>query len=166
MNRAHNRKIMAAAMVAGALLASVAIAEDVWIKSESVDIRAGKGAVYPVVATAKKGAQLPVLAHEGKWIKVQAGDQQGYVFENAISPEKVDGGGGNLLANLGAGANAGDMSTGAAGKGLAEEADQYARNKALDPAPMNRLIDFRKKIDPKAWEAFTLEGKVGPNAPQ
>jgi uncharacterized protein YraI len=166
MIQPKNRKLVAVALVASAMLASVAIAEDVWIKSESVDIRAGKGAVYAIVATAKKGAQLPVLAHEGKWIKVKAGDQEGYVFEGAISAEKVSGSGDNLLATMGAGTSASDMSTGAAGKGLAEEADQYAKNKSMDPGPMNRLIDFRKKIDPKAWEAFAAEGKVGPYAPQ
>jgi hypothetical protein len=66
---------------------------------------------------------------------------------------------------MGAGANAADMTTGAAGKGLNEEADSYARSKSMDPGPMNKLIEFRKKIDPKAWEAFAAAGKVGPYAP-
>src|SRR5208282_1150362 len=112
-------------LATGGLLAAGALADSVWIKSEVVQIRSGKGAVFPVIATAEKGAELTVLAHEGHWIKVQVNDQQGYVFDGAVSPDKVSGGG-NLLASMGAGSSASDMSSGAAAKGLAPEADQYA----------------------------------------
>lgn len=151
------------AWLAAALAAGAVVADDVWIQSEKVDIRAGKGAVYPVVATAQKGAQLAVIAREGKWLKVQAGDQTGYVYETATSASKVDGGG-NLLANVDNG-SASNLSSGAAAKGLTEDADHYAHDKNMDPALMNRLIDFRKHIDPKDWEKFTTEGKIGPDAP-
>jgi len=149
---------------ATAMLAAGALADSVWIKSEQVQIRSGKGAVYPVIATATKGAELTVVDVEGHWIKVQVNDQQGYVFDGATSPEKVSGGG-NLLASLGAGADASNMSSGAAAKGLAPEADDWAASKNIDPGPMNKLIDFRKHFDPALWEKFTADGKVGPDAP-
>jgi len=164
MKRCNRAAVFAVLLTAGLLLAAAALAEDVWIKSETVQIRSGKGAVFPVIATATKGTQLTVVAHEGKWLRVKVGDQEGYVYESSISTDKV-GGGGNLLSDLGAGAQASDMSTGAAGKGLAAEADDWAKDKNLDPGPMNRLIAFRKSIDPKQWQAFTAEGKVGPDAP-
>jgi hypothetical protein len=151
-------------LATGGLLAAGAMADQVWIKSEEVQIRTGKGAVYPVIATAEKGAELTVVAREGHWIQVQVGTQVGYVFDGSVSPDKVSGGG-NLLASMGAGADASSLSSGAAAKGLAPEADQYAASKNIDPGPMNRLIDFRKHFDPKLWEKFTAEGKVGPDAP-
>ncbi len=165
----HAKVLLAAVIAAGTLTAAVGLAEDVWINAQNVEIRSGKGAIYPVIASAPKGTKLTVLAHEGKWFKVQAKDQQGnmqegYVFESAVSTDEV-GGGGNLLANMGAGANASDMSTGAAGKGLNEEAEDYSHGKNMDSGPMNRLVDFRKHLDPKLWEKFTAEGKVGPDAP-
>jgi len=163
------KRVAAAVALTSVLMAGLAVAEDVWINAELVQIRSGKGAVYPVIATAQKGAKLTVVDHEGKWIKVTVPDaqgqpQDGYVFENSISPTEVSGGG-NLLANMGAGANASDLSTGAAGKGLAEDAETYAHNKNLDPAPLQKLVDFRKAIDPKLWTDFTAAGKVGPDAP-
>jgi uncharacterized protein YraI len=155
-------------VLAGAAIASlavgVAMAEQVWVKSESVEIRGGKGAVYPVVGTAAKGAALEVLGHEGKWLKVKVGEKQGYVFENAISAEEV-GGGGNLLAAVGAGSNASEMSSSASAKGLEQDAQVYADQKNLNPAPLNKLIQLRNQITPQQWEAFTAEGKVGPAAP-
>jgi uncharacterized protein YgiM (DUF1202 family) len=147
-----------------ALATSAALAEDVWVKSDSVDIRAGKGAVYPVVVNVTKGTKLPVLAHEGHWLKVQVADKEGYVFDGAISASEV-GGGGNLLANLGAGPSASDLQTANASKGLQPEAEDYSKTKNLNPALMQSLVDYRKSIDPKDWEAFTAEGKVGPYAP-
>ncbi len=162
INRA--RRIAAIAVLTIGALGARAMADDVWIKSESVEIRSGKGAVYPSVATVKKGAKVTVVAHEGKWLKVTAGDATGYLYESAISTDKVDGGG-NILAHLTDGSSAGDMSTGAAGKGLTEDTTDYASTNQLDPSLLANLIAFRRKIDPAAWEQFTADGKVGPNAP-
>src|SRR5690242_6690677 len=94
------------AIVAAAVtsITVTALAETIWIKNEVVDIRSGKGAVYPVVATVKKGTQLNVVERDGKWVKVSVqganGPAEGYVFENAISTAKVDAGG-NVFEGLG-----------------------------------------------------------------
>ncbi|MCY2954384.1 MAG: SH3 domain-containing protein [Planctomycetota bacterium] len=164
----HNRRrtiALAAGLLAGTLAAGAVLAEDVWVKSESAEIRSGKGAVFPLVAKAEKGAQLTVISREPKgWIKVKVGDKEGYVYENSISPQQVKGGG-NLFSAMGAGVEASNLSAGAAGKGLEPQAEDYAKGKRLDPGPMNWLIAFRKKIVPKEWAAFTAEGKVGPDAP-
>jgi hypothetical protein len=159
------RKRFSVFLLAVVMLGSAALAEDIWIKAETVQIRSGKGAVFPVVATVTKGTKLTVVDREGHWILVQVSDQvQGYVYDGSTSTEAV-GNGGNLLSDLGAGGQAADMSSGAAGKGLAPEAETWASGANLNPGPMNKLIDFRKHIDPKLWSAFTAEGKVGPDAP-
>jgi SH3 domain-containing protein len=162
--RRNRARIIWASLIVSGMLAATTLAETVWIKSDNVQIRSGKGAVYPIIASATKGAQLTVVSHDGKWLVVQVGDQQGYVFQNAVSTDPV-GGDGNVLAGLGAGANASSLSSGAAGKGLSGDAENYSASKHIDTGPMNRLIDFRKHFDPKLWEAFTAEGKVGPDAP-
>jgi hypothetical protein len=164
MKRGRAKILCAALLVSGGVLAATALAEDVWIKSDNVQIRSGKGAVFPIIASATKGAKLSVVSHDGKWLVVQVGDQQGYVFENAVSTEEV-GGGGNVLSGLGAGASASSLSSGAAGKGLSGDAEEYSSSNHIDTGPMNKLVDFRKHFDPKLWEAFTAEGKVGPDAP-
>jgi hypothetical protein len=164
----HNKRrtiALAVGLLAGTLVTGAVLAEDVWVKSETAEIRSGKGAVFPLVAKAEKGTQLTVISREPKgWIKVKVGDKEGYVYENAISAQQVKGGG-NLLAAMGAGAEASNLSAGAAGKGLEQNAAAYAQGKRLDPRPMDWLIAFRKKIDPRQWAAFTAAGKVGPDAP-
>src|ERR1700733_6928404 len=57
--------------------ASTVIAESIWVKSDNVEIRSGKGAVYPVVASAPKGTELTVISHDGNWVQVQTAGGQG-----------------------------------------------------------------------------------------
>ena len=120
---------LAAGLLCCVLAASAVLGEEIWVKSATAEIRAGKGAVFPLVATAEKGAKLTVISREPKgWIKVKAGDKEGYVYENSISDKEVKGGG-NLFAAMGAGAEASNMSTGAASKGL-----ETAGPKTMPPA--------------------------------
>jgi uncharacterized protein YgiM (DUF1202 family) len=159
MKRKHMS--IGAAILAGVLgiAASVVLADSIWIKSEVVEIRAGKGAIYPVVATAKKGQELTIVDREGKWLKVTvpgaagAAPTEGYVYETAISPTKVSGGGGLSTGT--------QLNTAAAAKGLQPSAENYAAGKRLDSGPLNRLIAFRNGISPQEWEKFMADGKVG-----
>ena len=145
--------------LATTLCTSVALAEELFVTAPKVLIYSGKGAVYPTVATASKGTSLTVIDHEGKWIKVQAATTQGYVFEAAVSPQKP---GGDLTA--GVSLNTG-VTEAAAGKGLNPDATNYAQGKDLSTKPLDDLIAFRMKIDPKEWQAFADAGKVGTSKP-
>ena len=88
-------------------------------------------AAFPVVATPPQAWELTVIDREGKWIKVQDGTQQGYVFENSVSAKQVSGDN-NLLANVCADS---DMKTDAAAKGLLDDQTKaYAQQKSLDPS--------------------------------
>src|SRR5205085_2925208 len=102
-----------------------------------------------------------VIERDGKWIKVKAGDKEGYVYETAVSASKVNAGG-NLLQ--GAGFSGSDMTTASAAKGLDKDTEAYASSKGLSPKPLQNLVDASKKISPKEWETFAAEGKVGPYA--
>jgi hypothetical protein len=152
------------AVIALFLLGTSALAEDCYVKQNSVVIRAGKGSAYEEVGTARKGDKLQVLAREGSWLKVKAGGgKEGYVFQTAVSD--TNPGGGGLGADLGrmfSGASGGNAaSSGEAGKGLGESLD-YARSHGMSPAGLERLIALRKTVTGRDWEAFTAEGKVGP----
>src|SRR3954465_3547973 len=88
-------------LAALAATTGITLAESVWVKSESANVLQGKGAVYPVVGTVKKGQELTVLSRDGKWIEVQTGPSKGWVYETAISPQKGDTGGGFAIAPVG-----------------------------------------------------------------
>ena len=152
------RTMIAAGLVMA--LSATALAEDIWVKAETVEIREGKGAIFKVVGTAAKGTQLSVVAREGKWIKVKAGASEGWVFEEAVSPAKVSGGG-NIFSGM---TNTATVSSGAAAKGLEQNAEVYAKDRRMDAGPMNWLVAFSHSIPPAEWQRFTAQGKVGPDA--
>jgi hypothetical protein len=157
---------MRTALVAGviAVTCTAAWAESVWVKGEIVEIRDAKSAIGHSVAKVKKGTELTVIQHDGRWYKVAipasvpATAKEGYIFENSISLKKVGGSGGSLAD---VGVTGGDMSTGAAAKGLQPSAENYAAGKNMSSAPLNNLIAFRARIDPKEYERFKAEGHVG-----
>lgn len=152
---------LATALGAGAVcLAQSATGEEVWVKNAQVQIRDAKSGFAGVVATVKKGEKLTVVAREGQWVKVQAGDKQGYVFENVLSGTKVSGGSslGDMMAG---GDNTSGMSTSAAGKGLDATAEQYAQSKNLDPKVVDEMIARNTAITVAERESFMREGNVG-----
>jgi len=152
---------IAVALTIVALSAPV-LAEDVFVKQNSVVIRAGKGSAYEEVATAKKGDKLEIVAREGSWLKVKSGGREGYVFQTAVADTKPGGDFGADLGKAFSNASGGNTaSSGEAGKGLGESLE-YARSKGMSPAGLDRMIALRKTVTGKDWEAFTAEGKVGP----
>ena len=163
MNRSRGRKLLRAMFaatslaVAGACFAQAA--EQVWTK-QAVDILEGKSGFSKVVVSAKKGEQLTVVGREGTWVKVQLGDKQGYVFQNALSEKKV--GSGQSLGDMMAGGDStSGMSTAAAGKGLDQMAEDYAKNKNMDPKVVDAMIARNTAITDAERVAFMRQGNVG-----
>jgi len=134
---------------------------EVWTQKD-VEIREGKGAIFPVVAGVKKGTRLVVLGKEGKWLKVKVDEKEGYVFEGAISAKKV---GRDLMAGL-EGSDAGSLDTAGAGKGLDQSSVDYADARGFSSDGLNQLVEIRKSITPKMWMDFVVDGGVGPEAGQ
>jgi hypothetical protein len=150
------------ALVLPALLlcaATTALAEDVWVNRAQLQIRDGKGAAFAPVATAKKGDKLVVITREGKWLKVQLGDKQGYVYEDAISPRQVSAGG-DLGSLLGSPESSG-LSAAAAAKGLQPGAVTFASTGNLSTAPLQAMIARRNAVTGPEWVAFAQAGNVG-----
>ncbi len=166
MNQTRVRKglrtVFAAASLATAALCfaqGAPTTEQVWPKQD-MHIREGKSGFSTVVVTAKKGQALTVLAREGSWLKVQLGDKQGYVFEKAISQKKI-GAGQGLGDMMAGGDSTSGMSTAAAGKGLDQMAEDYAKNKNMDPKVVDVMIDRNKAITDAERQAFMSDGNVG-----
>jgi len=147
--------------VAALLGAGAAFAEDVWVKAPRVEVLAGKGSVYGTVGTAMKGTKLPVVAREGKWIKVELNGKAGYVLEGAISPTAVSAR--DLGDALGSGESQG-VSTSAAARGLIP-AEKFGEARNLDTAGLKQLEEGRKRVTPQQWQEFAAAGKVGPGKP-
>jgi hypothetical protein len=139
----------------------MAAAEEVWVKRPSLNIREGKGAAFATVATARQGDKLSVVGHEGKWLKVQLSDKQGYVYEDSISAREIKGGGDDLRAALGV-PDTSALAADAAAKGLEPQAVAYANSKNMSSASLEKMIARRNAISGQQWIAFTNEGKVGP----
>jgi len=148
-------------------LSSTALAEDVWIKSDNVQIREGRGAVWPVVASAPKGTKLSVLMHERKWLKVslptKEGDaKEGYVYEDAVSTDQVGGNGESLILATG-GEQSSVCSSGSATRGLQPDAVTYStsHDETLGKDRLEAAIALRNGVQPPQCEDFMTSGKVG-----
>ena len=148
-------------LIAGALMlaafSTIANAESMWVKSANVDLRGGKGAVFPAVGQAQKGQEVTVVSRDGNWVQVQAGSVQGWVYNSSLSASKV-GGDVSLIPTGSATAN---MNTGIAARGLQGDTEQYVSSKHLNKAPLEMLIALRKSIQPAEYQAFTAQGNLG-----
>jgi len=151
-----NRKTKAKWLIAASLcMATVAFAEDVYVKLPTANVLSGKGAGTDHLAQLKQGDKLQVIGREGSWIKVKAGDTEGYVHQNSVSDTKVTvrKGSGNSDSSAGTAV--------AAGKGLGESL-AYAKSKGSSTAGLERMIELRKTVTGSEWQSFIVEGNVGP----
>jgi uncharacterized protein YraI len=150
------RHLSIATLLMLAIGASSAWGETLWVKSTTVDLREGKGAVFPSVTTVAKGQQVTVVSRDGKWVQVQSGGKTGWVYETALSSTAVTG---DVKLMPGA---AGDMSTGIAARGLQPGAEAYVKTKGMSKAALEQLIALRKNISGQEWVAFAAPVKKNP----
>ena len=151
-------------------LTGLAVAEDIPVRVKSLQVRSGKGSMYPLVAELKAGEKLQVTERQsGGWLKVKVGDEEGYVRETALASR-----GGSGLGDLSKGASAlsgnaeaSDVGASAAARGIEPLAQQYAASNGMSTAGVEQMIANRNRvIDSGQWVKFTEEGKVGPSRPQ
>jgi uncharacterized protein YgiM (DUF1202 family) len=153
-------RVASAAVVIGAIGVGVAVAEDLWVKRPFVDVLGGKGSLYPVVVRAEQGAKLTVIAHEGKWIRVQTNGQEGYVLEDALSSSEVSS---DQFAGL-KGNQASGASAASAGKGFTPS--EFATAKGLSEEPlMNLEAEVKEAVTPEGLDQFMARGSVGDAKP-
>lgn len=157
--------VLAAAVVAsGAVLA---IAEDLYVQPDHADVREGPGRLFDVTTTVNKSNKVSVLERtDDGWIKVQTPDgKQGYIFQKQLAATPPAGPG-PFAFNVTSDAEASNMGTAAAGKGLEPDAESYARNKNYSKANLDAVIAMNKSVKGKDWMKFCEFGKVGPAKPK
>jgi uncharacterized protein YraI len=144
------RHLATAIALACSLTAASAFGESMWVKSATVDVRSGKGAVYPSTGKIAKGTEVAVVSRDTGWVQITAGSLSGWVFEGSLSASKV----GEDISFGGANAQ---MSTAAAARGLAPDAEAYVTSRRMNKAALERLISLRKTIAPQEWEKFQTD---------
>jgi hypothetical protein len=153
-------RALVASSVIGVVGVGVALAEDMWVNRPFVEIRAGKGSIFDVVAKADQGAKLTVIDHEGTWLKVQYNGQEGYVLASALSARQV---GGDAFSGMSDSQSSG-MSSGNAAKGFTP--GEFAAKKGYSEEPLKQLeADVKKDTSPQGYMKFTADGKIGPDKP-
>jgi hypothetical protein len=147
-----------AAVLAAGVLGAAAAAAVVYVGVDRLDIVNAKRSVAKTVTSVERNAALTVVAREGHWYKVQIGDKQGYVFENAVS-EKPGGaaGQGVSLASV-KGGSIPQLETAAAVKGVGEGARQYASGSGLRTTGLEEMIRRRDAVTPQEFEQFIAAG--------
>lgn len=157
--------LISAAVVSGA---GVLWAGDLFVQPDKLDVREGPGLLFDPVDSVAKNAKLQELERtDDGWIKVQTPNgKQGYVFKGSVSDKQAAGPG--LLSGFAvtSDADAAQMSTGAASKGLEPEAEKYAANKSYNKAALDSVIAMNKAVKGKQWVQFCQDGKIGPAKPR
>ena len=150
-----------------AAAATLAMAEDLYVQPERAEMREGPGRLFDVTATVNKNSKVTVLERtDDGWIKIQAPDgKQGYLFQKQLGTNPAAAPG-PLAFNVTSDAEASNMGTAAAGKGLEPEAESYAKNKNYSKANLDKVIAMNKSVKGKDWMQFCQFGNVGPAKPK
>ena len=167
--RPGRRWVLALALAATGTGAGLALADEIVVRAKAVDIRAGRGSMFPVVATLKSGDRLQVEERQGKWLRVSVGGKEGFVVETALAAA-----GGSGLGALSQGANtlagnaqASEVGASAAARGIGVDpvAAQYASSQGMSTAGIEQMLANRNRVvNSGQWLKFTQQGKVGPSA--
>jgi uncharacterized protein YgiM (DUF1202 family) len=160
------RAVLLAAIIIGSA-AALAVAEDQYVQPDQLDVREGPGLLFDPVDTVKKNVKLQILERtDDGWAKVQTpSGKQCYVFQKELGQQPAAGPGLLSGLNVTSDAEASQMSTGAASKGLEPEAETYARNKNYSKASLDQVMAMNKSVKGRQWMQFCQDGKVGPAKP-
>jgi uncharacterized protein YgiM (DUF1202 family) len=150
-----------------AFAAALAVAEDLYVQPEHAEMREGPGRLFDVTGTINKNSKVGVIERtDDGWIKIQTPDgKQGYVFQKQLGANPAAAPG-PFAFNVTSDAEASNMGTAAAGKGLEPEAESYAKNKNYSKANLDKVIAMNKAVKGKDWMQFCQTGKVGPAKPK
>lgn len=144
------------------------LAGDLFVQPDKLDVREGPGLLFDPVESIAKNAKLKELERtDDGWIKVQTpSGKEGYVFKQSVSDKQAGGPGLFSAFQPTSDAEAAQMSTGAASKGLEPEADKYAASKSYSKVNLDAVIAMNKAVKGKQWVQFCQDGKIGPSKPK
>ena len=160
------RLVLAASLLAAG--SGLVFGGDLFVQPDRLDVREGPGLLFDPVESVAKSAKLQELERtEDGWVKVQTpSGKQGYVFKGSVGDKPPSAGGGLTAMNMTSDAEAAQMSTGAAAKGLEPEAEKYAQNKSYSKAALDSVVALNKSVKGSTWMQFCKDGQVGPAKPK
>jgi uncharacterized protein YgiM (DUF1202 family) len=152
--------VLAAVVASGAVMV---VAEDLYVQPEHAEVREGPGRLFDVTGTINKNSKVTVLERtDDGWVKIQTADgKQGYIFQKQLGTNPAAAPG-PFNFNVTSDAEASNMGTASAGKGLEPDAENYARNKNYSKVNLDKVIAMNKAVKGKDWMRFCQDGKVGP----
>jgi len=158
-------------LLAAAVLSAgggLVFAGDLFVQPERLDVREGPGLLFDPVESVAKSAKLAELERtDDGWIKVRTlSGKEGYVFRGSVGDKPPSGSNPLTAMNMTSDAEAAQMSTGAAAKGLEPEAEKYAKNKNYNKAALDSVVALNKSVKGATWMQFCKDGHVGPAKPK
>jgi hypothetical protein len=156
MNSTTAKRWLLAAVLA---VATPALGEELAVRYATVNLQSGKTSTSARVAQLKQGDKVEVLAREGTWLKVKAGDKVGYLQQNSVG---IPGASRSTIGKTVGGSSAASAGTsGEAAKGVGES-NAWAKSTGRNTAGLERMLALRNEVDDAQFEKFTTEGNVGP----
>lgn len=143
-------------------------AEKRWVISEGTALKAEASVSAATVSELKVGSELVLEEDAGRWLKVRAGEQTGWVYAGRVADTppvaEVSGGEGGLF---GATLQESQIETAKADsarsiRGLSPEVTQYAQQRGT-PEEFRKALDsvLERKVAKKELDAFLREGRIG-----
>jgi hypothetical protein len=137
-----------------------------YVKKSATKLQAEAKARSKVLRKLNKGTPVKVLKKSGKFYKVSAGGDTGWIFRFKLTKKAPSGGGGDgdVLGALGGQQQiaARESAYGSSIRGLSPVSEEHAIKKGARPASIESVKDMeRYKVDDEALDKFLDEGRLG-----
>ncbi len=147
-------------------LSSQAAAETWYVKKSSTKLQAEAKARSKVLGKLNKGTPVDILEKSGKFFKVSAGGETGWIFRFKLTKKAPSGSGGDgdVLGALGGQQQiaARESAYGSSIRGLSPVSEEHAIKKGVSPASIESVKEMeRYKVDDDALDKFLEEGRLG-----
>jgi uncharacterized protein YgiM (DUF1202 family) len=148
------------------LLPDLATAETWYVKKSSTKLQAEASARSKVISKLQKGTAVEVEKKAGKFFRVSAGGESGWIFRFKLSKKapSTGQGGGDALSALGGNQRmaARESASGSSIRGLSPVSEQHARKKGASSESIQAVKDMENfKIRPEELDRFLEKGKLG-----
>ena len=153
-------------LFAGFGFTSQVAAETWYVKKSATKLQAAAKARSKVLAKLNKGTPVDVLGKSGKFYKVSAGGETGWIFRFKLTKKEHSGSSGHsdVLGALGGQQQiaARESAYGSSIRGLSPVSEKHAIKKGVSPASIDSVKEMELyKIDDEALDKFLEEGRLG-----
>ncbi len=154
--------------VAWAALAGDAMAQEQASTNRATDLKDRPALDARTLAPLAANTPIKVLARQGGWTQVEAGQQRGWVrafhlrFQSTVETSTSSSGGSSITSIFGFGSRKAPETSKVATIGIRGLTPEDFKNASPDPAALRRLQSYRS--DKASAERFAKEAKLAPVA--